>query len=80
MRQSLLYKKVFYLILPFILRKKLAPPLIRFEKKNLLNWVYRVSEEVEFCSDSEVLGLAKGKIFYRKRFFEDLKNFEKNFF
>jgi hypothetical protein len=37
--------------LTFYPSKKVAPPLIKVEKKFLRNWVCRVSKEAKFCAD-----------------------------
>ncbi len=37
--------------LNFYPSEKVAPPLIRVEKKFLQNWACRVSKEAEFCAD-----------------------------
>jgi hypothetical protein len=50
--------------------KKVAPPLIRDEKKILRNWALRVSKEAEFSADFKKSRVwQKGKNFYRKNEF-----------
>ncbi len=44
----------FLAYLTFYPPKKIAPPLIRVEKKFLQNWAYRILKEVEFCLISKM--------------------------
>ena len=65
--------------------KKVAPPLIRVEKKFLQYWAYRVSKEAEFCADFQNVEKSrvwqKGKkILQKNLIFKDLENFAKNCF
>jgi hypothetical protein len=43
--------ELFLSYLTFYPPKKVAPPLIKVEKKILQNWAYRVSKEAEFYAD-----------------------------
>jgi hypothetical protein len=53
--------------LTFYPQKKIAPPLIRDEKKFLQNSPQRVSKEEEICAYfKNVLSLGKGEKSYRK--------------
>ncbi len=74
----------FYLIWPFILRKKISTAPYKIWQKNVLNWVYRVSEEVEFCSDFKNMQKSwvwqKGKIFTENDFFRTWRILKKNVF
>jgi hypothetical protein len=71
--------------LTFCSSKKVAPPLIRVEKKFLRNWPCRVSKEAEFGADftnvkkSRVWQKGK-KILQKNLIFRDLENFAKNRF
>ena len=71
-----LQKSVFWNIewflsyLTFYPSTKVAPPLLRVEKKFLQNWPCRVSKEAEFCADFKNVQKSwvwqKGKNFYLK--------------
>jgi hypothetical protein len=65
--------------LTFYPPKKVAPPLIRAEKKFLQNWAYRVSKEAEFCADlkneQKSCVWQKAKKIYRKTEFLRRKSF-----
>jgi hypothetical protein len=69
--------------LTFYPSKKVAPSLIRVEKKFLQNWPCRVSKEAEFCADFKNVEKSqvwqKEKKFLQKNLvFRDLENFAKN--
>jgi hypothetical protein len=56
--------------LTFYPSKKVAPPLLRVEKKFLRNWACRVSKDAEFCADFKNVQKSgvwqKGKNFVQK--------------
>jgi hypothetical protein len=68
--------------LTFYTPKKVAPPLIRVEKKFLRNWANRISTDAEFCADFKNVQKSriwqKGKKICRKT--EFFKFSKKSFF
>ncbi len=54
--------------------KKVAPPLIRVEKKLLRNWVCRVSKEAEFCADFK--NVKRSEFGKREKDFTEKLNFQ----